>query len=354
MRWRQRRRAQTRMRTQRMSLAGLRFPPRVTSSPRLLGLALRVAFFSSIVLGSPTALAEDRVRAVLEFEGARDCADAQLLENEVKKRSEWLSWAQGGHGDIRITVRLDAREEGYEAEVVVSRPPEADVRRVLAGGTCEEVIEGVSLVIAVSVPAPPPSEAPPPAAAFPVIPEDRRALPPEANAPFRLGLGAGPSLLEGLAPGVMPGLEAFGELAVDGNGWAPAFRVGFRHAGRSGFDAGSGKAAFRLDAAIAELCPVGVQAPALVRLRPCVVAVGGVLEASGSGLARNTAENHPWFALGVAARAEIRLVEELSLELAGSAEFSLTPGQFWVDDVPFHETSPLTLRAGLAVVTRLW
>jgi hypothetical protein len=333
-----------------MSRTGFRVTSKVTSSGRALVVVLCRALFGWILLASAPALAEDRARAVLEFEGAPECTDAALLQKEVQRRSNGISWAPDGNGDVRIAVRLDEREDGYAAEVIVSRPREVEVRRAIAGGTCEEVIEGVSLVIAVSVRSPRTSEAP--VLPSPVTPAQQRALPTPARDPFRFGAGVGAILVAGIAPEPMPGLEVFGDLAAVGEGWSPAFRIGFRHSGRSGFDAGSGKVAFRLDAAQAGICPIAIQPLSLLLLRPCVVGVGGMLEASGSELARNGAEKHPWFALGLAARAELRLMSALSLGLEGSAEFPLTPGRFWVDERVFHETSALTARGTLAVVTR--
>lgn len=333
-----------------MSPTGCRLASKVTSSGRSLVVVQCLAFFGLILLASAPALAEDRARAVLEFEGTPDCTDAALLQKEVQRRSDRFSWAPDGNGDVRIAVRLDEREDGYAAEVIVSRPQEVDVRRAIAGGTCEEVIEGVSLVIAVSARPPRPSGAP--VRPSPVTPPEQRALPRPVRDPFRFGAGVGAILLAGIAPEPMPGLEVFGDLAAVEDGWSPAFRLGFRHSGRSGFDAGPGQVAFRLDAAQAGICPIGIQPLFPILLRPCVVGVGGVLEASGSGLARNGAERHPWFALGLAARAEFRLMSALALELEGSAEFPLTPGRFWVDERAFHETSPLTARGMLAVVSR--
>lgn len=318
---------------------------------RLWGLAFAVlcsgAGASAAAQDQP-AHASKGTRVELEFSGADDCIDAALLEEELVRRAGDLVVHGVGEVDVRVTVRLSVRTDGYGAEVFLTRADGQETHRAISGGSCAEVVEGAALIIAVSLPSRP--ESAPPSAPAPLSPA---SLATETATPgLRFGGGIDAAVLGELAPSAMLGFEVFVDVASEETGLAPAFRLGLRHAARAGISAPPGEASFGLDAGVAEFCPVAARLATPVRLRMCALGVVGVLSATSTGLERSASDRHPWVAFGSASRVEFSLSSALSLEIAGSAEATVTPGRFLIDDEAIHRTPDLGLRAATGLVAR--
>src|SRR5262249_7658235 len=106
---------------------------------------------------------------------------------------------------------------------------------------------------------------------------------PPVVARWRWGWGLRFGGASAIAPGVVPVIDGFGELAREGGLLAPAFRVGIASAD-SGYvsPAARFEARFRLLAGRAQGCPLRVELLPSLSARPCVSFEAGAIDASGS------------------------------------------------------------------------
>jgi hypothetical protein len=134
--------------------------------------------------------------------------------------------------DASVTVagRLVDGVDRLHSVLFIERAGRPGTTRAITGGNCAEVIEGTALIIAVLLPqrakeqpaaSAAPTDAVEPAAAPPTVePSERRRVPEQRVRPlrWRLGGGASGALVHGIAPGVLPGVGAFGDLSTEWKG----------------------------------------------------------------------------------------------------------------------------------------
>jgi hypothetical protein len=315
--------------------------------------APRWAFAAGFALASSGAHTAFAQPVRLNYVGDSTCSNQSQLEHEVIIRNPAVRWTTESRPALEADVRVTTTPTGTTG-VLVMRPPDGEkVTRKIRGRDCDEVLEAIGLIIALSSierdqepPARKETPAAPPAA--PIVP----STPPEIRR-WAFGGGVQAVALVGVAPSPLPGVGAFFDVARSGDGFAPAFRLGVQEAIRTGLREPEGTASFRLVAGVAELCPVALGVSDSWTLRPCAHASYGSLRASGSVSGNVTTESHPWATAGLALRLEWAWSRIASIELAGGSSAALVDSQFWLEGRAFHETAPVTGWLGLGLVVRL-
>lgn len=329
--------------------------PRPRAAPqRAYGACLLAAlWYLGTAATAHSAHAAEGTPVQLNFVGAADCDDHTVLQREVERRSEVVRWVAAGAETVKLDVRIGRGDLHFEALVVVERPGAPPVARAITGSTCQEVIEGAALIVAVLVPPVEPHQPITPVGPARSLPVPRPLVNRESLT-WRFGGGAAGIQMWGVAPAHLPGVEAFGDASTYANGWAPSFRVSVRYAARSGFGVGpgDGESAFRLISGVAGACPVAWLPVPAITLRPCVTGALGRLRGSGSGAEGTQTESHPWAAIGPGLRLEAQVLDALSVQVEGTAEVGLFTGRFWFGRAAFHETSRLNERIAVSVVAR--
>jgi hypothetical protein len=94
--------------------------------------------------------------------------------------------------------------------------------------------------------------------------------------------------------------------------WAPALWVGYAGTFSSSYSNPNGTATFSLDSGLARACPMAAVFGRLA-LRPCILGEYGVLLAAGSDTVNPRSTSRPWAAIGLDARADVRLLGPLSI-----------------------------------------
>jgi len=322
-------------------------------APGASGRAPRWAFAAGFALASSAAHTASAQPVRLDYAGDSTCAERSQLEHEVTIRNPAVRWTTESEPALEADVRVTTTPTGTTG-VLVMRPPDGEeVTREIRGRDCDEVLEAIGLIIALSSiqrhqesPAREETPAGPPAAPGPP------STPPEVHR-WAVGGGVQTVALVGVAPSPLPGVGAFFDVARTGDGFAPAFRLGVQEAIRTGLREPEGTTSFRLVAGVAELCPVALEVSESWTLRPCAHASYGSLRASGSVAGNVTTESHPWAAAGVALRLEWAWSRIASIELAGGPSAALVQSRFWLGERVFHETAPVTGWLGLGLVVRL-
>lgn len=321
---------------------------------RQTGLALACV----AALTSPHgAQARERTPIHLTFVGAPGCQDRAALEREVERRTHTVVWGPAEGASAEVSVRFAERSGGLESLLRVERANLPPVTREIRANACDDLVEATALVIVVllsqGVRAPAASTPAPTSAPAPRSKEDTGARPWREPVAWRPGGGTALAAVGGLAPGVLPGVEGFLDLATNGEGWAPAARVGVRHLWRSGFPANGARASFTATAAFVAACPAAWRPWDAWALRPCATGFFGVLEASGSRVDAPAAEQHPWAGIGAGVRLEARVLPILWLGLDAGSELSLVRSRFFIQGAVFREASLVTSRLSLSLAVRL-
>jgi len=318
---------------------------------RQLGAA---AWLLALALGATRpARAEAPTPVRLTFAGAAGSCSRGALEREIARRSSAVVLAEREDVTTLIDVRVTPSPGAVEATLSIERAERPTVVRTVTGRSCAEVLEATALIVVVLL-APPvasPPPAPPPPAAAPPPPPAAAPPPPPA---WRWGGGTAGTLVGGIAPTPLLGVEAF----LDGSGvrrqgWSPALRAGVAAAWRSVPELGGVRAAFRLTAATVSACPLAWLPSDRLALRACAAATLGSLEVTGSDATGSRAERHPWVTVGLGPRLELPLLPVLALEAAAAGEAALFEGRFRVDDEVVRSTSPLVFHGTVGVAVRL-
>jgi hypothetical protein len=328
-----------------------------------------------LVCAASTAVADETsppVRASLELVTPDHCGDRALLISGIIRRSERIRIANATEPRH---VRVSIARAGDELSVALTfqQPNGRRASRTLRARTCDEAIEAAALVAALSLDpsastAPedelPPAFAPPPAPKEstqnpttrpPPRPTEPRQQPrreAERTADPSSVLWSAGVLVAATwqpAPAPMPGIGISLLVRHERSGvFAPAARLTLAHFGRNGFSAsrGVGEAAFELESATLDLCPLRLQAWRL-GIAPCGFGNAGVLRVGGSGALDTRAVTRPWWVFGGSALAVLELSEVLQLEGAASVGKPLIQDAFQFEPLVVHTVRPWVVTVGL-------
>jgi len=326
-----------------------------------------VAIGALVFWGSRLGWAEEGVVVGLGYRAPAGCSERDELVRQLRARTARARVvAEGGEADWQFRVDIGASPGRAEAQLGIRDPEGRDSSRRLVGRDCDELVEALGLIVALTVDAEartdpvsklsaatdgPPSEE---TTSEPARDADGAAeaeLPPTSH--WAYGGGVQGIAVSGVAPGVLPGVAGFVDAAKAGDAWwLPAARLALRRAQAGGFQADGGTAAFRVTTAGLELCPTRLPPSTSVGLRPCVFGEVGMLRATGSNTIEPRSVSHRWIGLGPSARLELVPVSGLVFEARVAAEIPLVRARFLFAPEVFHEIDPVTLVVALGVAAR--
>lgn len=270
------------------------------------------------------ALASESVALRVSYDAPDGCPDRVAFYQAVQARTERVRPAVGDETALQLSIRVTGGEHGFHGELRNLGEPRESRARIVDGSTCKEVVEALSLTLALSLDPeahptePVPAQPVPPMSPLPVTPVGTR---PTVRTRLELGASAlatwldtsGVSTGGALSVGVLREVDdvARGSLelslvfAQDDLPRAPA-----DHRARFG---GLTLAA----------CPLRLHFRAM-EFAPCALSTVGVLELSGRQLARAETVDRLWWSAGLEAKWQLLLGRGLLVQaaLAGSVPFA--------------------------------
>ena len=170
----------------------------------------------------------------------------------------------------------------------------------------------------------------------------------------RISLGALASLITGVVPGPLPGVGA--ALAVAWSSttpWSPALSLGVIHAFRSGLHEAGGVAAFQLNEAVLEVCPLALHSSPF-RARSCLTGALGSLSASGSHTYSPSSEKNLWASLGGSVLGAVDVSELFVFELRAGLGAPLSRPRFAFAPQVFYRVAAVTFEVQFAIAAHFW
>jgi hypothetical protein len=328
-----------------------------------------------------TADADSDVKPVeVQFEAPEGCASADAFFGFVRSRTGRVRRAEEHELHTTLQVRLSRQHGQVQGELrMVDDRGGTDTRKV-QGGSCDEVVQALSLTAALAldpaarmnVPTPAsPGDGESPASTASSQEPSRAPKPPEPEpqtiatvatetvsatpAPIpRFELGAGPVAMGVIAGQWSPGIMVAGRKTFGREGqFAPALGVHLAYARNDVFRS-PGTAQVTFAGMGATVCPVRLSA-SILTVQPCALVVGGWLFANGRQMTRVSSAARSWLSAGVTLRAAAWLGHGLSVELEGGMSAPFFKRRFWVT-VPSNvivETPTISGVVGLAL-TYAW
>jgi hypothetical protein len=134
--------------------------------------------------------------------------------------------------------------------------------------------------------------------------------------------------------------------------WSPAVLLGASHAWRTGIEEEGGTAAFTLDAASFDACPLRLRWGRF-EARPCGSVLIGRLSARGSQTRNPATESgRPFWVIGGAATATAELSELFQLTARAAVGGNLVRDSFVFTPTVFHQVPAVTAAASLGIGMR--
>jgi hypothetical protein len=308
-----------------------------------LGLALLLG--ARELFAQATDQAPDLVRASLEFTAPAGCGSPADLVGRITRRSERIRFEPGPEKSRKLAVAIAPEGQALVARLELEQVSGRGSSRTLRASTCDEALEAVALVAAVSLdptastaperellpsPATPPPVTPPPAEAPGAEPESAPSVPPAEALVAGVSATIVGQASWGPAPSFLPGIGL--ALAVEletGTLFSPLARASYVHSGGGGFnpETGTGEAAFELNQGTLEICPLRLGSRKAA-LYPCPSFTGGRLLAKGSDTLDAETHSRPWWVIGGTLLALFHPFGPLELQLSGSAGIPLIRDTF--------------------------
>ncbi len=264
------------------------------------GIALSVL---AALASTEPALQTDGTGIRIELDAPADCATAEAFYEKVRSRTERVRPVLEGEAGVRVVVRLTRVGTKAHGELrVIGEHGESDTRRV-DGASCTEVVEALSLTVALAVdptarlvppeaasnskvpeaaPPPPPAEPPPP------LPPPERALETRLGA-MLLAMGQ-------VTPYVSFGASLSLRFVMPTEA-SSSFGIAILHL-RNDLFAPADNAAIRSTLFQLSGCPKRFGAPESFTLEPCITGLGGWLGATGRDVAHSSDVVRSYFTLG--------------------------------------------------------
>ncbi len=291
------------------------------------------------------------VPVALDYQATAGCPDAEAFLAQVQRRLPRSTVVAEQSATRRVRVR--AREDASSAEGdIVLR--DTDVARHVAAQTCEAVIEGLALILAVSLEAPEQAPGKPPRIAE--SPRLLRAGEDDKRARFAETFASWQAI-GGPAPAVLMGGELVARMGYRGR---DSFSLGasLGHSQTGEVRAASGLAAFRLSTLGLHGC-APVAGPGAWQALGCIVFRGGVLGARGVSSDRVTdprSVQRAWAEASLELRFGLMVVGSLRWTAEGGVVAPVTRRSFVFDNPRevVHDPSPLGWRLGAGVGWALW
>ncbi|HEX3775988.1 MAG TPA: hypothetical protein VHV51_16060 [Polyangiaceae bacterium] len=295
------------------------------------------------------ALGEDTTALRIEYDAPASCPSEAELYDAIRARTDHARRAAGDEPAVDVNVRLTRGERGFTGEVRETVNHNESSARSVEGATCKEVVEALSLTIALSVdpnahapretPAPKPA---PEAVVCPPAPEPRTVI-VERAPELHVELGLDTVATEALSSELGTGGALSATFVRDiGESYDSSLELSLLFAD-SGLvsepsDHRSEFVALALDA-----CPVGFRFGG-IELAPCALGLGGVLGATGRGIAEPATVSRGWWSAGLDFKLSVLLGRGFVFESALGASAALEKRRF-------YETAPTRIIAETPVIS---
>ena len=278
------------------------------------------------------ALGSEAIAIRLSYTAPESCPDRAELFEAVRARTDRVRLATGNEPRMDISVRVATGADGFSGEVRETVNGQESTARTVEGATCREVVEALSLTIALSID--PEAHAPRPQVPVPEpLPPEPCApvsVPPKTTTPLQLELG-----LSGLGTLVdTAGLSAGAGLSLtvlderpSGAGGALQLLLAFVS---TGFGTAPSDHRTRFGAVSLEGCPLRARMGHL-ELAPCALGTVGLLEATGQGFAQTRTVTRAWWSGGLDLQSWWHLSERLVVDAAFGASVPFVKRRFFGD-----------------------
>jgi hypothetical protein len=346
------------------------------SSARLLLLALIL----STEISDAAAAQPSSIHVQLEVRSALNCASRAKVVDRVRVRSPKIAFVEN-NGEVVIGATFSKQAEVFTGEVTwLEGDKPAQVRRLNAG-SCEDAVDGVALILAITLDpnaalelpeevdsatsngravvddSPTPALKEPrisPSNASVVSVGDASALQAaESAAPgvnWRFSGAVAGELGLGIAPSPMLGTAALFEFSPSSPATlVPALVLGGFWRWSAASKQAEGRADFELAAITLDVCPTRFQWPN-VKLHTCAAGLVGRLFATGSeSRAASGRISRPFIGVGLAASLHWEISEHLGVLARVSPQVNVVRDEFEFGSRVFHEVPPLAIHVNVGL-----
>lgn len=241
----------------------------------------------------------------IELDAPPDCATAEAFYESVRRRTERVRPVIEGEAGVRVVVRLTRVGTKAHGELrVIGEHGESDTRRV-DGNTCTEVVDALSLTVALAVDptvhiAPPEQQPPPVVVESPPPPvpphEEPPPPPPPPERNFETHIGAAVVAMGQVTPYVSFGGELSLRFVMP---WetSSSFGMAVIHIQNDLFSSAD-NASVRSTLFQLEACPARFGDPNALTLEPCLQGLGGWLGVEGRDVLHSESVTRSYFSLG--------------------------------------------------------
>lgn len=299
------------------------------------------------LLAAPRAAAAEPAARV-RFDVRAPCSDAHDFARRVGERTARVTSTDDAKADVVEVVVQGADTAEGTFRVTPSGGEPSSERRV-EGTTCEEVVDALSLSVALTydpeatftprpaAPPPKPSPTPAPAPRPPPVVAPPVAAPP----PLRASLGA---LGTAAAARRLPlGVLVFVDLAMRRSSARLAF--GLQHVG---VDVTGRSADFTWALLVPEVCPWRLTSEPL-ELSPCLGLAMGIVEAQPREIPGASSFTRAWIAPKPALRLRMALSDSVAAEAQLALEIPLVRGRYTFAEVTAYEIPAVVPSLGLGL-----
>jgi hypothetical protein len=294
------------------------------------------ALFELVVgLTAPPTAPPPPIPLRIAFEAPSDCSSAEAFYAGVRDRTERVRLASEGESATELQVRLSRSSAGAHGELaMLGEHGETDTREV-DGGSCEEIVEALSLTVALALdpearttpkPVEPKPSAPPPPPPVPPPPPEPEAPPRQ---PSSLALEVGAKVL--VSEVVSPITNVGGELSVrvrfrGEDSVEPSMGVAFIRLQNDFFEPPE-RLSVRYTAVALTACPGRWALGGVATLEPCAFFMAGFLGAAGKGKTYNASVLRPLYGAGGSLGVGVPF-GAFTLELSGAFSVPLVSRRF--------------------------
>ena len=300
----------------------------------------------------------------LEFTAPSDCAAQVQFEQRVRQRSERIEFLTVAKKQLAITIQ--GNQSAWTGQAAFTDSDQEPMSREIAARSCDEVVDGLALVTVmvldpdairhsgsehpVSLAAKPsavtPQSNPPPVATPTLVPATSNTNP---ALHLGLGLSAVAGTKVGPAPSLMWGWGASANLNLERpSTWSPQMRATALIYSKDAYLARGGTADFSMLEFQLSLCPLVFRDKQL-RLRPCLAASYGRLNASGTRTFVPASESVAWLEGDVQVEVTWQPSPMLMFFIAPAAGIPFKRYSFGFEPYVFHRV-PSVILSGIAGV----
>ena len=308
----------------------------------------------ALALGVVAALASTDATGIrIELDAPADCATAEAFYEKVRSRTERVRPVVEGETGVRVVVRITRVGAKAHGELrVIGESGESDTRRV-DGTTCTEVVEALSLTVALAVDPTarlaPPSTATAPSgsdaaadtttktpgraparepAPEPAEPEPPSEVEPASEHELETRIGGELLAMNQVTPFVSFGGGGSLRLVMPW-GAATSFGIAVVHLQNDLFSSAE-NASIRSTMVELSVCPKRFLDPRVFTFEPCITGLGGAIAASGRDIAHSSDVSRSYFALGGKLIGAAALGKGWAIELQAGLAVPLTRRRFVV------------------------